>query len=106
MDAARAWARGGPSAQELQQAALLGLRAEEVTAQPFAVWPDNWPYVEVFVRLETQWRIGPGGAIGMDYGVIPAALRLMGVAGAMRGEYFEALQLMEHAALEEFKRGH
>ena len=32
------------------------------------MWPENWPAVELFVRCQTQWRIGPNGLVGMDYG--------------------------------------
>jgi hypothetical protein len=31
------------------------------------VWPENWPAVEIFLRLDTQWRVGFGGATGLVY---------------------------------------
>lgn len=34
------------------------------------VWPDNQPALGLFLRLRTQWRVGPSGAVGLDYGVM------------------------------------
>jgi hypothetical protein len=55
--------------------------------------------VNVFICLGTQWRVGAGGATGLDYGVIGPVLDLMGVAPTDRDELFEALRVMEDAAL-------
>lgn len=41
-------------------------------SEEFSLWPENWPVFEMFLRLQTQWRVsaGMGGAsfIGLDYG--------------------------------------
>lgn len=39
--------------------------------QEFWLWPENWQVFELFLqRLRTQWRSGPGGVIGLDYGEV------------------------------------
>jgi hypothetical protein len=29
---------------------------DEESDEPFAVWPDNWPVVSLFMRCQTRWR--------------------------------------------------
>lgn len=70
----------------------------------FAVWPENWPAVETFCALSTQWRYaGSAGArVGLDYAAIaPVAAMLGHEAGR---DLFDRLRMMEGAALEEFAR--
>jgi len=31
---------------------------------------DAWPVVEMFLRLQTQWRAGSSGIVGLDYGAV------------------------------------
>jgi hypothetical protein len=64
------------------------------------VWPENWAAVATFKTLVTQWRVGAGGPIGIDYGVVPFALRMAGVARSEWPEAFDGIQVMEDAALE------
>ena len=49
--------------------------------------------------MQTQWRTGPlGGALGLDYQGVQAALRMMKVKDIPT--MFEDLRVMERAALE------
>jgi Phage related hypothetical protein (DUF1799) len=69
-------------------------------AQPedFGVWLENWDVLDLFLRLQTQWRTGPmGGVIGLDYGGVEALFRLCGVK--KKAEIFDMIQAMEFAAL-------
>lgn len=50
--------------------------------------------------MATQWRVGFGGAIGLDYSVIETVARLIGVR--LKKATFEGLQLMESEALKVF----
>lgn len=68
------------------------------------VWPDVWPAVEVFAAMGTQWRMGPSGPIGLDYGAIPAVLRLMRVGRDEWAGLFDDLRVIERAALEEMHK--
>ncbi|UDM18749.1 DUF1799 domain-containing protein [Vogesella sp. XCS3] len=46
------------------------MTADDVAAAPVEVWPDVWPAVLLLRRLRTQWRVGMGGAVGLDYSVM------------------------------------
>jgi hypothetical protein len=50
--------------------------------------------------MATQWRVGAGGAIGLDYGAIPGVCRRIGVSRRAERRAFWALQVMEAAALD------
>ena len=70
------------------------------------IWPDNLAAVNVFISMSTQWRTGMAGATGLDYGALPAVLRLTSVP---RGEWpaiFESVRILEDAALECMRRKH
>lgn len=51
----------------------------------------------MFLRVETQWRVGMNGATGLDYNAIRWAFEMYGVSD--QREMFEGLQVMEAAAL-------
>lgn len=61
------------------------------------MWPDNWPIVMMWLRLQTQWRTSMGGPIGLDYSVLPWFFKLYGTDNEK--ELLEGLQVMEAAAL-------
>lgn len=63
-----------------------------------------WPAVELFSAMGTQWRMGPGGPIGLDYGALPAVLRLMGAKREDLAGLFDDLRVIERAALEEMHK--
>lgn len=64
------------------------------------VWPEHETSVCLFLRMTTQWRSGPGGLLGFDYGVLFELMRLYDVED--RREAFENLQAMEAHALKLF----
>jgi len=61
------------------------------------VWEDNWQCVEMFLRLQTQWRVGMSGLIGLDYGAAEWLFRLYAVTEP--ASLLEDLQVMEAAVL-------
>ena len=63
----------------------------------FEVWEENWDAVEMFLRLQTQWRVGMNGPIGLDYGAADWLFRLYLVKDP--ASLLEDLQVMEAAAL-------
>jgi hypothetical protein len=115
VDAAEFWARGGkhggPGVED--DLALFGVHPEAVKAwlgdepegpEDFDVWPDNWPTLQLFLTLQTQWRLlvgGAGGAsfIGLDYSAVQAAMLMLGIPRKERAEMFVGLCMMERAAL-------
>lgn len=52
----------------------------------------------MFLRLFSQWRVGPmGGFLGLEYSGVETLLRIERVKN--RAEMFAKLQVMEQAAL-------
>ena len=68
---------------------------EKKQEKNFAVWPENWPAVELFLRCQTQWRTSVGGVTGFDYSSVLALVNMY----AYSKETFEDLQVMEVAAI-------
>jgi hypothetical protein len=67
-------------------------------AQPLVVWPENWPVLRLWLRLETQWRLAPNGRVlGLRYEAVEAVMRLAGLK--KRRRLFDQLQEMEQEAL-------
>lgn len=62
-------------------AAVLGVVGfEPGHPEHFEVEPDAWPALMMFLDCQTQWRTGPGGLIGLDYGAVAWLFRLRSVA--------------------------
>jgi len=67
-------------------------------AAQFEVHPDNWATVEMFLRLQTQWRSSMSGVIGLDYSAAQWLFRLYEVQD--QRALLEDLQTMEVAAMQ------
>lgn len=78
---------------------MIGLTLDDLDRSAFEVWPENLSAVETFMAMSTQWRVGGAGAVGLDYGALPAVLRLRGVPRAQWTDLFEQLQIIESEAL-------
>lgn len=70
--------------------------------QTFEVWPENWPAVDLFLLCQTQWRMGPGGIAGLDYGAVLSVARLWGMKRLR--ETMADVQVIEAAILAERSR--
>jgi hypothetical protein len=68
------------------------------TPDEFEVWEENWPVVELFLRVQTQWRTGMSGVVGLDYTAVAWVLRLIAEEANHRA-LLEDLQIMEGAVL-------
>jgi hypothetical protein len=66
--------------------------------KPFEVWPEHEDAVTLFLQCQTQWRVGPGGVVGLDYGVVLQMMDLYAVSS--RRQALEDLQIMEDRARE------
>jgi hypothetical protein len=86
----------GPSAEQL---AILGLTAADLSGDDVEVWPCNWPAFLLFNRISTQWRVGAGGAIGLDYNCIRDVAEFLGIKKKKLAEIFPDLQVLEGEAL-------
>jgi hypothetical protein len=69
----------------------------------FAVWPENWLILEVFLAMSNQW-IWTGGMEscrdGLNLAALPVVYEGLGVPRKKRQEVFQGLKCMEAAALE------
>lgn len=105
-DAARYWARGGEDYGEAV-ADLRRMNAPDEVIQElldlekgavFEVWEENWPSVEVFLSVQTQWRATYGTFYGLDYNSLFCVMDLYETKDRKR--IFEDVQLIERTALE------
>jgi len=74
--------------------------------EDFLILPENWDSVQVFLALNTSWRIDGfnGIYLGLDRPAIESTLRLMGIAAERHREILEDLRIMESAALGDLNR--
>lgn len=79
---------------------MLGLVRADLDDGVFGVWPDNIPAINVLVAMMTQWRMGPGGPIGMDYNVLPSVFRLQRVRREIWPSVFDDVRTVESVALQ------
>lgn len=75
------------------------MRPEDFPAAIVDLWPENVLPNDVFLAMGSQWRVGMAGATGLDYGALPAVLKLMRVPKGERIDVFDCLRVMEAAAL-------
>ena len=68
------------------------------------VWEANEQTLDVFLALQTQWRVGMAGPTGLDYNAIPLVMRAYRISRADWPEIFDGIRLMERAALEEMHK--
>ena len=78
---------------------MVGLPEAITKPQVFKVWPENEAAFLMFVRLLTQWRMGPRGPIGLDYGAAQWLFSLYKVEDPVA--LIEDLQIMEATYLAE-----
>lgn len=78
---------------------MLDSLKEASVSEEFEVLPENWPIVDLFLRLQTQWRFsGMGSATGLDYNAVDVVMRRLRIEDG-DGAIFAGLQVMEVAAL-------
>lgn len=63
------------------------------------VWPQNFDAVRVFEALSSQWRVGTGGASGLDYQVLPTVLRIFDIKRKQWRDIFDCIRIMEMEAM-------
>lgn len=83
----------------------MGIELPELpppVACDFEVHPENWPAVEMFLRLQTQWRTSMSGVVGLDYSAVQWLFRLYGVED--QRALLEDLQIMEVAAMQSINK--
>lgn len=81
------------------------MTVEEMT-DTVEVWPDNAVAVNTVIAMSTQWRVGFGGATGLDYSTLPIVLRMNAVPRKDWSDIFECVRIMEETALEAMRDKH
>lgn len=61
------------------------------------MWPSNWPIVHIFIAMGTQWRVGNGGATGLDYNALPVVAKAHGIK--LKRAVLDGIRVMENEAL-------
>lgn len=64
----------------------------------YYVWREHVAVLEMFMRVQTQWRTGPNGVIGLDYGVVLELAKLKQIEDPVA--LLDDLQIMEQRARE------
>ncbi len=90
----------GPSSEELEAIGLLREDIEDTS--DVEVWPENWLPFKVFNKVSTQWRVGAGGATGLDYGVVYSTMDRMKIKKQL--VVLDAIRVMEASALSTMNR--
>ena len=85
-----------PDTSEL---AAFGLTVEDFEDEAVQIWPDTAAALALFSRLGTQWRIGMGGATGLDYTATLALLARQRLPQDEEDALFDDIRVMESAAL-------
>jgi hypothetical protein len=65
--------------------------------EKFEIWPEHLDALSMFMRCQTQWRAGPNGVLGLDYGVVLELSKLYAVEDVQ--QMLGDLQVMEGHAL-------
>jgi hypothetical protein len=92
------------TADDAQLMAEWGLTAAQLHQEPeaCALWPETVGPFLLFEALLSQWRMGPGGPVGLDYGALPVVARQLRLAGRKLREAFSGMRVMEAEALQVF----
>lgn len=83
---------------------MQALLSQPVEEEHQLVFYDNWLALNVFLAVQTQWRVISGMKsmiyIGLDYTAVKAAIDLLGVAKKARTALFAELRELEAEWLE------
>ena len=71
----------------------------DIPDEEYEVWPDNWPAFLLFEAMSTQWRVGMGGATGLDYNALPPVASMLGMKRREIPEVFHDIRVMEAEAM-------
>jgi len=103
MEAARCLYKKPPSDEDLKMMKVFGLTMDDYEDEHSVdVWPDNWRAVCFFEMLDQgNWNMGPGGPTGIRYEAFKEVRDIMKVTKKEWPEIFEAVRIMQRAALDE-----
>lgn len=88
-----------------EAAAFFGLMPvyQQEVPSPIYLWPENVRSWNFFQRVSTQWHVGPGGAIGLNYAGVEVARDALGIRRKEWPKLFSEVQAMERATLDAWR---
>jgi hypothetical protein len=97
--AAEYWAGGATIDDTAADAALMGIELPEPDEpEHYEVEPDAWPALQIFLTVQTQWRSGPSGLLGLDYNAVRWVMELQRIADPLA--VLDDLQTIEARVVE------
>jgi len=81
-----------------------GLKPKHFKPPRVAIWPENFPAVQLFLDNQTQWRMGPVGPVGLDYNVVFHEIDRKPPPKDEYDDLMGAVRVIESAALREMRR--
>lgn len=85
--------------------AAWGFSVGDLLEEDIEIWPDVWPGFNLFESMSTQWRVGMGGAFGLDYTVLPIVAKYMEVSDEYMPLAFNDIRTMESEVLKKMAEG-
>jgi hypothetical protein len=76
-----------------------GLRPEDFGEEVIEIWPENEAVITLFGNLGTQWRVGMGGVIGLDYNVMFHLMDRMNLSPQDYDHLFADMRVAEAEAI-------
>jgi hypothetical protein len=76
-----------------------GYEPQDFESEEVEVWPENWPVLDLFLRLDSQWQIGMAGRTGLRYEALYPLLDRQGLTRDEWDEWFADVRALERAAL-------
>lgn len=64
------------------------------------IWQENWPALQLYLRMRTQWRVGFAGPVGLDYNVLFHLLDREHLDPDQHDDLFECVRVIEDTLLE------
>lgn len=78
----------------------LGVLEQPDSERVCHLWPDNLHAWQCWQGVQTQWRVGVGGATGLDYAGVRAYLDEQALPAEDRRSVFAGIQACERTTLE------
>lgn len=94
------------AAEEAVKAQWDGAERRDDGPRAFAVLPENWDAVRLFLKLRNRWQVHAfsGRRVGLVAADVQATMEMMGVRRKRRGRLLEQIEVLEDAALAQWAR--
>lgn len=89
-----------PSKEDIAKMARLGLTPDDYAGEVIEVWPENQAAYFLFSYMQTQWRAGAMGPLGLDYNTLFHKMDRMNLSADEFEELEADIRVMEFAAIE------